>query len=290
MGGPGSGNLGGNSSKRRTVEKCAVRFKVGAIAGCGDRATTTLSHSGVTQSVELLAHQMPNGGRRYHFVCPYCGRAVRGLFMPRPGAQIACRHCHKLAYKSAQEAHKMDRILAVLCADICKGYTPKRLDDLFRTIREAKPLAVPVGPPTECGAFTRIGCQCRRKPCAGRLRCSLHGGKSTGPKTADGKARSLAALANRPKTRRVGPPTDEELAKWLERPDAYRTAWRRGTEAWALYVAARSTITFLWGYRNAFRLPERIKMAIETARRKPLVELVKEHSRPDRKPKPIEHL
>jgi hypothetical protein len=35
---------------------------------------------------------------------------------------------------------------------------------------------------------------CRKWPVPGKERCKLHGGRSTGPLTDDGKARSLAAM------------------------------------------------------------------------------------------------
>ena len=50
-----------------------------------------------------------------------------------------------------------------------------------------------------CGARTRAGYPCRgipvyRPPCKpGRARCRLHGGKSTGPLTSEGRARIAAS-------------------------------------------------------------------------------------------------
>lgn len=41
-----------------------------------------------------------------------------------------------------------------------------------------------------CGARGRLGGACRRWPLAGRSRCALHGGRSTGPRSAGGKIRS----------------------------------------------------------------------------------------------------
>ena len=51
-----------------------------------------------------------------------------------------------------------------------------------------------------CGARCRDGHACRaravKNPVTGKqTRCRMHGGKSPGPKTQDGRARSLAALA-----------------------------------------------------------------------------------------------
>ena len=45
----------------------------------------------------------------------------------------------------------------------------------------------------ECNAKTRTGSLCRRTGSAKNGRCHLHGGKSTGPKTAEGRARIAAA-------------------------------------------------------------------------------------------------
>jgi hypothetical protein len=44
-----------------------------------------------------------------------------------------------------------------------------------------------------CGARTRAGTPCGAPAIQGKLRCRLHGGKSTGPRTAAGKARLRAA-------------------------------------------------------------------------------------------------
>lgn len=39
---------------------------------------------------------------------------------------------------------------------------------------------------TVCGAKTRTGGTCQRKPLKGKKRCALHGGKSTGPRNSSG--------------------------------------------------------------------------------------------------------
>ena len=51
----------------------------------------------------------------------------------------------------------------------------------------------PARPLHSCGARTRRGTACQKSPVAGRTRCRLHGGLSTGPKTPEGKARIAAA-------------------------------------------------------------------------------------------------
>lgn len=44
-----------------------------------------------------------------------------------------------------------------------------------------------------CSAKTRTGTACQKPPIKGKTRCRLHGGLSSGPKTAEGKARIAAA-------------------------------------------------------------------------------------------------
>ena len=51
----------------------------------------------------------------------------------------------------------------------------------------------PARPLQSCGARTRRGTACQKPPLAGKNRCRLHGGLSTGPRTAEGKARIAAA-------------------------------------------------------------------------------------------------
>ena len=48
-------------------------------------------------------------------------------------------------------------------------------------------------PGQRCLAKTRQGTPCQNPVVADRNRCRMHGGKSTGPRTAEGKARSIAA-------------------------------------------------------------------------------------------------
>lgn len=59
--------------------------------------------------------------------------------------------------------------------------------------REAQRLARRV----TCGATTRKGTACRMASEAGKRRCKYHGGKSTGPKVAEGKARIAEAQKRR---------------------------------------------------------------------------------------------
>ena len=80
--------------------------------------------------------------------------------------------------------------------------TPTRIpgqDPMHRdTARAAGPLrnGNPRGNPNaapRCGATNRAGCPCRAPAMRGKLRCRMHGGASTGPRTADGLDRLRAA-------------------------------------------------------------------------------------------------
>ena len=51
----------------------------------------------------------------------------------------------------------------------------------------------PDWPGTRCLAKTRRGTLCQNPAIGGRTRCKLHGGRSTGPKSIEGKARVVAA-------------------------------------------------------------------------------------------------
>ena len=51
----------------------------------------------------------------------------------------------------------------------------------------------PAQRPIRCGAKTRSGTPCAKYPIAGKKRCRLHGGRSTGPRSAAGRARIAAA-------------------------------------------------------------------------------------------------
>ena len=48
-------------------------------------------------------------------------------------------------------------------------------------------------PGARCGAKTRRGSECLKPALKNKTRCQLHGGRSTGPKTPEGKARVITA-------------------------------------------------------------------------------------------------
>jgi hypothetical protein len=55
-----------------------------------------------------------------------------------------------------------------------------------------------------CGARTRKGTPCRARVVSGKGRCRLHGGCSTGPKTAEGRAAIARSNRRRAELRRAG--------------------------------------------------------------------------------------
>ena len=58
---------------------------------------------------------------------------------------------------------------------------------------EHNPMEEPTAKPRRCGAKTRSGTPCAKYAVTGKRRCRLHGGASSGPKTAEGRARIAAA-------------------------------------------------------------------------------------------------
>lgn len=79
-----------------------------------------------------------------------------------------------------------------------RGSAPIRSVAVDRFIRQLD--AIPTKPkadPAVCGARTRNGGTCRRKPVPGRRRCLNHGGLSTGPRTSEGRQRVAEARARR---------------------------------------------------------------------------------------------
>lgn len=76
------------------------------------------------------------------------------------------------------------------------------LRSLARDLRHVPELAAQIGVLAtarglSCDALTRKGQRCRRTDLSENGRCPFHGGASTGPKTAEGKARARANLALR---------------------------------------------------------------------------------------------
>jgi hypothetical protein len=93
---------------------------------------------------------------------------------------------HVLSVCDARKEH--DRIVQE-----CREHrTPRRIKGLNgdMTVVGWKP---PKHERPRCGAKTRAGGSCKAPAVPGKARCRMHGGLSCGPRTEDGKKRSLAA-------------------------------------------------------------------------------------------------
>lgn len=89
----------------------------------------------------------------------------------------------------------------------------------------------PDWPGRRCGAKTRQSTPCRKPALKGHTRCQLHGGKSTGPKTIEGRQRVSEAHFKH------GQRTNARIAADRERAQANREIWAALRERIALMVA-----------------------------------------------------
>jgi hypothetical protein len=111
---------------------------------------------------------------------------VRRRFTDTDAANLYLYILRTLSVSNARKEH--DKIV-----DECRERrTPRRIKNLNgnMTVVGWKP---PKHERPRCGAKTRAGGACKAPSVHGKARCRMHGGCSTGPKTPEGKARSLAA-------------------------------------------------------------------------------------------------
>jgi hypothetical protein len=107
---------------------------------------------------------------------------VGGHFGSDAGINLRIAQAHAREQASidailASRAEARDRALAE-----SEVYRLKRVAELRAILR------------VTCGAKTQSGKPCRSKSLPGKRRCKWHGGCSTGPKTAEGKAKALGNL------------------------------------------------------------------------------------------------
>ena len=145
MGGPGSGNWHFRDRKVTVEESFSIsvsdlrrtRSHSGVLSWSANGAgtfslnwfvslpiqpcqpTLTLQYQTKSESVrsqfDLCTTPVHFGGHRWWFVCS-CGRRVGTLHLPAQYESIrfACRDCHRLAYRSSQQAHREERFIGQL--------------------------------------------------------------------------------------------------------------------------------------------------------------------------------
>jgi hypothetical protein len=89
-------------TRLRRTEECLGRLTVRRWRA-GDRP-------GDLGPVDLVKTRQHHWGLRSWFACPRCRRRCGVLYQPKAGDGWACRRCHRLTYRSAQEAYQDERL------------------------------------------------------------------------------------------------------------------------------------------------------------------------------------
>ena len=113
-------------------------------------------------------------------------RPEKAVLRPVPVSLMAA-----LAQNPAMGGHFRTRPRQTVIGRVERPKNPIRPEEPRRLLKNGNPSGNPQSAP-RCGAKTRLGCPCKG-PAMKNGRCRMHGGTSTGPKTAAGKARIAAA-------------------------------------------------------------------------------------------------
>ena len=95
----------------------------------------------VDQAIPLRTTPTPRGRAWWWFACPLlvegraCGRRVRMLYLPPRSRYFGCRRCHDLTYRSCQQSHQSDRLLARIDRLLARMGDPERSTASRRTSR-----------------------------------------------------------------------------------------------------------------------------------------------------------
>ena len=93
-----------------------------------DHHTVCVFHFNGRQVPVSLSFYVPGfGGRRYLFLCPVCLRRMRTLHFKN--AEIGCRMCHNLTYRSCNKSHCSDNLYKLLAAET--GYSWKEVKEMM---------------------------------------------------------------------------------------------------------------------------------------------------------------
>ncbi len=79
------------------------------------------------------------GGQRWWFTCPItingvaCNHRVGKLYLPPYAKYFGCRHCHRLSYRSCQEAHQDERMFYLITGS--REFDPEFYKRLIEQLR-----------------------------------------------------------------------------------------------------------------------------------------------------------
>ena len=116
---------------------------------------------------------------------------ITGPQPPKPKNYLAIASMGPTLKAHACEVTRICDIRLARC--YCRANRVNPLLQATKIMYEHNPTEEPTTKPRRCGAKTRSGTPCAKYAITGKRRCRLHGGASSGPKTAEGRARIAAA-------------------------------------------------------------------------------------------------
>lgn len=163
----------------------------------------------VMGSYQNMGHQIKNKNRQKTAVSGWQG-AIRV-----PTMEIALSLAERFAAEGRSVAVENGDLLRAcqqarrtIALMVRRQVSPSEGEALLAAIRDLERPSLWIGrqPKADrplCGARTRAGTPCQARAVEGKDRCRMHGGLSTGPRTAEGRARLSEALKARHARRRA---------------------------------------------------------------------------------------